>query len=424
MFDFLNSIFTAIVTAFASIALFLSPMFGVSPALDAVTPNNISKYADSTPVAIPSKPETEANFVEIEEKKETIANIKNADERTENSPVENKVSEPKQSREKLPSTTQDLEKLATELSFAKDKLDEMLTNQIFASVTTPVFIPDTEKTNKLTREALVNIMCTIKDNASTRRVSGSGIIIDPRGIILTNAHIGQYFLLEDSSYADSIDCVIRTGSPASAKYDAQVLYVSPLWVKENYDVITKENPKGTGENDFALLFMNEMLDANKQAPDTFANVSYNTDMTTVVKDTQIIIAGYPSGFLGGSTILKNLWQSSTITNIEEVYTFSSGAIDILSVGGNILAQKGASGGGVVDVSTDKLIGVVVTSTVDGDTDSRTLNAITVAHISRSLLSDAGVTLEQFLNTSLSEQVKSFKESTFSELRDILLTQTP
>ena len=28
-------------------------------------------------------------------------------------------------------------------------------------------------------------------------ISGSGVIVDSRGVVLTNAHVGQFFLLHD-----------------------------------------------------------------------------------------------------------------------------------------------------------------------------------------------------------------------------------
>src|SRR3990167_446782 len=57
----------------------------------------------------------------------------------------------------------------------------------------------------LLRSALVNIICYAPSGSRLRSISGSGIIVDQKGIILTNAHIAQHFLLADRG----VPCMIR-----------------------------------------------------------------------------------------------------------------------------------------------------------------------------------------------------------------------
>jgi hypothetical protein len=61
-------------------------------------------------------------------------------------------------------------------------------------------LPEPEEDAELSDEALlrgaiVNIICI--QGGGLRGSSGSGVIVDPRGIILTVAHVGQNFLLRD-----------------------------------------------------------------------------------------------------------------------------------------------------------------------------------------------------------------------------------
>ena len=58
--------------------------------------------------------------------------------------------------------------------------------------------------NTKTRGALVNILC-ISNTSKVRSVTGSGVVVDPRGVILTNSHIGQYFLLKDYPSQKSVN---------------------------------------------------------------------------------------------------------------------------------------------------------------------------------------------------------------------------
>jgi hypothetical protein len=75
----------------------------------------------------------------------------------------------------------------------------------------------------------VNIVCVSADSRIPS-ISGSGVIIDSRGIILTAAHVAQLFLLQDYLGSDKVGCLIRTGSPARRAYLAEPIYVSPTWV--------------------------------------------------------------------------------------------------------------------------------------------------------------------------------------------------
>src|SRR3989344_9558890 len=68
-----------------------------------------------------------------------------------------------------------------------------LAEQVPSAPTTPVTLPpptkSQEQINIETRAALVNILCTSRTGING--ISGSGIIVDSRGVILTNAHVGQ-----------------------------------------------------------------------------------------------------------------------------------------------------------------------------------------------------------------------------------------
>src|SRR5262249_40009122 len=63
--------------------------------------------------------------------------------------------------------------------------------------------------NAAPRSALVNILC-MPQSGALQPISGSGVFIDPRGVILTNAHVAQYVLLSESAQIN-LNCMIRTG---------------------------------------------------------------------------------------------------------------------------------------------------------------------------------------------------------------------
>lgn len=266
-------------------------------------------------------------------------------------------------------------------------------------VSVPASVTSFDTVNENARKALVNILCTTDSSGPLSPITGSGVIISNDGVILTNAHIAQYFLLRDfNNQKDFVTCTIRTGNPAYPTYTAELVYISPQWIAEHKNDITLESPKGTGEYDYAFLRINGRIDGSL-LPQTFPFIAPNTTEYTEV-GTQAVIASYPAGFLGGQTIVQSLYQSSAVISISDRYTFGENTVDLISLGGSIVAQKGSSGGAVVDAQST-LLGIISTSS-DGDTtQSRNLRAITIAYINRSLVASTGISISSLLKASAS-----------------------
>lgn len=272
--------------------------------------------------------------------------------------------------------------------------------------------------NTQTRDSLVNILCTTKYSSPVKPISGSGVLIEGSGVILTNAHIGQYFLLKNYQTEDFIKCVIRMGSPAEPKYYAKLLYIPEKWIIENAKNLKIENPKGTGENDFAFLILTKSTNNQKSLPLEFPFIIPDITEKNIKKDNNVLLAGYPAGFLGGILIQKDLYISSTITKIKEVFTFKEFTLDVISMGGNIVAQSGVSGGAVVS-DNNKLIALISTSSGGETTDERDLNAITLSHINRSLIENRGVTLQELISGNIQNKATEFNETETLQLTKLL-----
>jgi S1-C subfamily serine protease len=263
--------------------------------------------------------------------------------------------------------------------------------------------------NEETRKALVNILCTTKFGGSLRPITGSGVIIDERGVILTNAHIAQYLLLKDYQTKDFIDCVVRQGSPARPLYKAELLYISPEWIADNAAGIKLQEPKGTGENDYAFLLITGHVNQEQPLPEIFPFAELNVSDETINIGNNVLLAGYPAGFLGGIAVQKDLYITSTVTQIQDIFTFSENTLDLFSIGGSIVAQQGSSGGAVVS-GENKLLGIIVTSSSGNTTQERDLRAITVSHINNSLLARERYGIDIFLGGDLGAQADAFNSA--------------
>jgi hypothetical protein len=274
----------------------------------------------------------------------------------------------------------------------------------------PVAVIPTEQLNAQTRSALVNILCTTKAGGSFEPISGSGVMVDTRGVILTNAHVAQFFLLHDYGSPGNVQCVIRTGSPAEPAYNAELLYLPPSWVNANASQITSQKAMGTGENDYAFLLITNPAAPTLPYPSSFPALA----MTSASPDVNdpVLLAAYPAGFLGGTTIQMDLYVSSALSTVQELFTFDDPSnIDLISLGGTVVAQSGSSGGAVVSATSGKLIGIIATESQGTTTASRDLNAITISHINRSLTSLGQGGITGLLSGDLNQEAQDFNTNT-------------
>lgn len=273
--------------------------------------------------------------------------------------------------------------------------------------------------NSKARASVVNIFCNIGGSGSLNPISGTGIIIHPSGIVLTNAHVGQFFLLRNYPTKNNIDCLLRTGNPAKPTYTAELLYFPLEWMKQNAEKIIQESPIGTGERDYSFLYITGTID-NSALPVSFPYLSpYIGDVFSL--NDEILLAGYPAGFIDGITVQMNLYISSAFGKITEIFTFKDGGgADLISVPGTIISQRGASGGASVRTSDGKLVGLITTATTATETSQRDLRAITLAHIDRSLTEDTGRNLNSLLTNDPQAMARIFNLTVAPTLTKMLL----
>lgn len=276
--------------------------------------------------------------------------------------------------------------------------------------------PDWDKVNEKTRAALVNILCTAKYGDQFKPLSGTGVFIDPRGVILTNAHVAQYLLLMGGNeQSNLLDCVIRVGNPAENRYRAEVLFISPHWVGENAKNLLEENPKERGDYDYALLLITGTTNPETKLPDAFLSLPFREEPLNPDTEDAFLAAGYPAGFLGGIATQRALWSVASFTTIASRYTFTENTLDLVGLGGNLLAQKGSSGGALVD-SVGALAGLIVTATLEGATDARDVRALTADYINRAFTEEAGFLLYDIKNANPSSLLAQFTRDFLPSLR--------
>jgi hypothetical protein len=279
---------------------------------------------------------------------------------------------------------------------------------------------DSQKAHGDLKKALVNIHCTLKSQGPNKPLTASGVVIDPKGIVLTNAHVAQYILLRDFVQEGSINCSIRKGSPAKESHAAEVLYISPEWIEKQKANIFSNNPTGTGKNDYAFLLL-KPISEDGGPEEQFDFIAPEINDIDIDQGDDILIGAYPAGILDSLSINRVLFGITLKTKIKQLLTFGDEQIDILSTGGSYLAQKGSSGGAVMN-EEGEIIGLFVTSTQESNFKERDLRAITMAHIERSLEEFGDISLDSLLDGNPEEISEAFNGTVSPLLAKILLEE--
>lgn len=267
----------------------------------------------------------------------------------------------------------------------------------------------------LSRAALVNIYCTSKSRIGS--ISGSGVVIDPRGVILTNAHVAQYMLLVPHTETKT-QCFIRTGSPSQNKYTAELLFLPAPWIAEHATDIAAKRPMGTGEHDYALLHITGTIDGT-ELPSSFPYIPIDTREAIAFSGDRLLLAAYPAEFAIQGSRGTTLYPTSVFTRVGELMTFGERSVDLISLGGAVLAQSGSSGGAAVNL-WGKLVGIISTTSAGDTTAERELRAITLFYVNRDLQTQTGLSLASFLENDLTTQSSLFMSTEAPALASKLL----
>lgn len=267
-------------------------------------------------------------------------------------------------------------------------------------------------------ESLVNVFCQFRIGNYLRTTTGTGFFISRAGVVLTNAHVAQFLLLQDTESIDDAGCVLRAGSPAVPLYTAELLYIPPTWVNDYADQVVAEHPRGTGERDYALLYVADTLDASA-TPARFTYLPIDTAL--LPRSTSGITAqaaGYPAETLYTEGSETELVPEIASTTIGELYTFGTNYADVMTLSSSSVGMQGSSGGPVVQ-SDGSAIGLIVTKGDEENDGAQSLRALTLSYVDRTIKEETGFSLQENTSGDLAYRSYVFRQALVPFLSKIL-----
>lgn len=264
-------------------------------------------------------------------------------------------------------------------------------------------------------QGVINIYCTQKIGNLRKTVTGSGVLINADGTVLTNAHVAQYPLVSEK--IGTVTCLGRTGKTANQTLTLRTAFISPTWSEQNARHINTGGTLQTGALDYALLKIQERnLGQYGLKP---VDLSFDETART---GSSVLAISYPADILatkpGAALTLET--EALSLTGTDSL-GYSDGKTHILETSPSRLGQRGSSGGLISSLGNQMLGMITIVLESRPGSSNKTIRAITPHHIHTDLLNHVSGGLDgisrtgsQVLETKFSQGDKTRLTSLFAQ----------
>jgi hypothetical protein len=295
------------------------------------------------------------------------------------------------------------------LPLTKDSFDP---KKMVQNLSMPAVKPEIT-VSPIIENSLVNIFCSQTVGKFKKTITGSGVLINLDGTVLTNSHVAQFPLVADSN--SSVVCIARIGSPAQTVLSVKTAFISPEWVKTNGKYINSGGGPETGQSDYALL--------NISYPDGRKLNMYPTPLAEMYTPvgTTITAASYPADILATKGVNSALYIKKESLRVDSLFTFKgvdSNHPDIIETSDSTIGQGGSSGGALINEKGSLV--ALITTVVDGSTSNKKkIHGVSVNHVQDELNNYYTGGLSNVSKYGSSAIIKDFNSTKRSSLTSIL-----
>lgn len=219
--------------------------------------------------------------------------------------------------------------------------------------------------------AVVQIFC----RTSREIFAASGVIVNERGLVLTNAHVGD--IVRSSG---ETNCQARHGNPAERFAGIQIIFIAST---------TEKIPEtDVPQRDVAFLRL-----VGPEEPFAVAPIG----LTFIERGTTLLTLGYPSEFLESITTTSHsnlVFSSLRVDEYADVDGNALSAEAYVSKGG-IALQQGSSGTALFQPS-GHVVGLIFATTRGATTAEREGIALTTSYMDKIVRLEAGQGLLEFV----------------------------
>lgn len=224
-----------------------------------------------------------------------------------------------------------------------------------------------------TADAVIQIFCTTEKEI----FSASGVIVNERGLVMTNAHVAS--IAKNSGLAN---CQARHGNPAVPFAGLEVVFIA--------DTNTKIPNTEVPQRDIAFLRI-----VNASAP--FHTTEF--DPVDAATGETLWTLGYPSEFLEGIIAVGHsnlVFSALRVAGLADIDGDGSNAEGYVFKGGIVL-QQGSSGTALFG-RRGRVVGLIFATTKGATTAEREGVAISTSYIERILKLETGQGLAGFISS--------------------------
>ncbi|RJQ37599.1 hypothetical protein C4552_00345 [Candidatus Parcubacteria bacterium] len=221
--------------------------------------------------------------------------------------------------------------------------------------------------------AVVQIFC----QGGGKVFAATGVIVNARGLVLTNAHVVQF--VRDIGPSD---CQARHGNPASAFAGVDTVFMP--------DTGPKIPDTDVPQRDFGFLILKDVREPFAVAPIATEAAAAGASLYTL---------GYPSEFLQGLAAFNNANLVFSILAVHGLANVDDDeqAPDVYVFQGGIALQQGSSGTALLD-QRGSVVGIIFATTQAGTTGEREGVGLITSYMDRVLRTETGQGLLEFIAT--------------------------